>query len=181
MGICALTAAEIERHMPGAVLTLGAQDRIETVNLKGGTVDAVDIKAHKGTERVADLNYPAELGAYDLVVDCGTIEHCSNIFQAVKNAAAAVKVGGRILHHSPVTMMNHGYYNLCPVFFRDFYETNGWEIERADLVHENNQVATEQGDIFGRFKPSDNMLFLCVARRKEESKTDLLPLQREYR
>lgn len=181
MGICRVTADEIEKHMPGSVLTLGAQNKIEMVNLKGGTLDCVDIKAHRGHERVADLNYPADLGSYDLVVDCGTIEHCSNVFQAVKNAATAVKVEGRILHHSPVNMMNHGYYNICPVFFRDFYEGNGWTIERADLMDELDRVAQGEGDIYGRFKPGENWLFLVVARRWKESTVDRMPLQREYR
>lgn len=181
MGICRVTANEIEKHMPGAVLTLGAQDGIDAVNLKGGSVECVDVKAHKGVERIADLNYPVELGAYDLVVDCGTIEHCPNVFQAVKNAAGAVKPGGKILHHSPVTMMNHGYFNVCPVFFRDYYELNGWQIERVELMDKNDDIATGQGDIFGRFNPTENMLVLIVASRTNGATVDRLPLQREYR
>jgi hypothetical protein len=181
MGICRVTADEIEKHMPCAMLTLGAQDKIETVDLKGGSVECVDVKAHKGFERIADLNEPADLGSYDLVVDCGTIEHCPNIFQAVKNASGAVKVGGAILHHSPVTMVNHGYFNVSPVFFRDYYELNGWQIERAELMDEGDNVVAADGDLYGGVKAERNMLVLVVARRLDGSTVGRYPLQKEYR
>lgn len=180
MGICRVAAEEIERYMPCRMLTLGAQDRIETVDLKGGSVDAVDVKAHKGVEKIADLNYPQELGQYDLVVDCGTVEHCPNVFQAVKNAANAVKPGGRILHHAPVAMLNHGYFNLCPVFFRDYYELNGWTLERVDITDKNDEVI-ECGDRFAQLDPQVSTAVLVVAQRQEGATTERMPLQREYR
>ena len=180
MGICAVTASVIQKYMPCNVLTLGSQDNISIVDSKGGSITSVDIKAHKGGEVVGDLNYPIDIGQYDLVVDCGTTEHCSNIFQAIKNAAGAVKVGGRILHHSPVSMINHGYYNICPVFFRDYYEVNGWSLERFDMMNINDNIITV-GNPFERIKCDQEFLVLIVSRRLETSTVDKLPLQLEYR
>ena len=60
----------------------------------------VDVHASRGVERIVDLNAPAELGKYDIVMDMGTIEHCFNIGQALKNAVNAVDIGGRIFHTS---------------------------------------------------------------------------------
>jgi hypothetical protein len=92
------------------------------------TFRAVDVSASRGIEIHADLNYPQDLGKWDLVIDPGTIEHCFHIGQALMNAAEAVDVGGLILHTPPLTMLNHGFYNLNPTLFHDFYGQNGWEI-----------------------------------------------------
>src|SRR5256885_13884733 len=42
----------------------------------GATLTCVDITQSRGIEKVIDLNYPQELGLFDLVIDPGTIEHC---------------------------------------------------------------------------------------------------------
>ena len=94
----------------------------------GAVLTCVDAVAHDGVDRIADLNYPQALGEYDLVIDAGTIEHCFNIGQALINAANAVKIGGVILHTPPMTMVNHGFYNLCPTLFPHFYLANGFEM-----------------------------------------------------
>jgi len=90
-----------------------------------------DFKKIRGDEIIADLNHPCELGQYDLVIDPGTLEHCFNIAQAAFNAANAVKVGGHILHVNPVSMVNHGFYNLSPTWYYDFYKANDFEIIEA--------------------------------------------------
>jgi hypothetical protein len=93
----------------------------------------VDIVKHRGVEQVVDLNdpwdWPDYLGSFDLVLDAGTIEHCANIGQALKTAALMVKLGGRVFHSPPMTMVNHGFYNVCPTLLHDFYTQNGWLVE----------------------------------------------------
>lgn len=102
---------------PAAYVTTGKWHEVhhplpETVSLfnqLGAELECVDVYASRGIERIVDLNQPATLGTYDVVLDLGTIEHCFNIAQALKNAVDAVAVGGRIFHTSPVTMINHGF------------------------------------------------------------------------
>lgn len=94
--------------------------------------DIIDIYQERGCELVVDLNYPSILGSYDLVLDHGTIEHCFNIAQAAINLANAVKQNGIILQHLPMNMVNHGFYNISPTWFYDFYETNGFEIKHLE-------------------------------------------------
>lgn len=76
-----------------------------------------------------------DLGEYDLVIDPGTSEHCFNIAQALINLAGAVKVGGVISQALPMAMFNHGYWNINPVALLDFYELNGFQIERMVIRH----------------------------------------------
>ena len=92
-------------------------DTEELFDHLGAKLTVVDFTKDRGMETIADLNYPQEFGKFDLVIDPGTLEHCFNIAQAFVNAAASVKVGGRIFHLSPMTMINHGFYNLCPTLF----------------------------------------------------------------
>lgn len=100
----------------------------------GANLTVVDFTADHGMEKIADLNHPQELGKFDVVIDPGTLEHCFNIGQAWMNAANAVKVGGYVFHTSPMTMLNHGFYNLSPTVFYDFYTQNGWEIKDMKVI-----------------------------------------------
>ena len=113
----------------------GLPETMHVFELLGSTLDCVDIHASRGCERIVDLNCPQALGEYDLVIDAGTIEHCFHIGQALNNAAGAVKAGGRIFHSPPMSMGNHGFYNLNPTLFFDFYTQNGWVLENLSGVN----------------------------------------------
>lgn len=97
----------------------------------GASLTCTDFKALRGNEKIVDLNFPNDLGQFDLVIDPGTLEHCFNIAQAAFNAANAVKLNGHILHVNPISMVNHGFYNLCPTWYFDFYQQNGFQILEA--------------------------------------------------
>ena len=149
-------------------------------NLLGATLDCIDIYAFRGTERIVDLNEPQYLGEYDLVIDPGTTEHCFNIGQAMLNAANAVKPGGRIYHSPPMSMLNHGFYNICPTMLYDFYEQNGWRIELmevrcGDRVAQINAAAavSRKGDIL----PESSLI--CMAQRRSLVALKF-PTQRKY-
>ncbi len=53
----------------------------------------------------------------------------SNVGQAMKNLASTVKGGGIIFQATPLNSFNHGFYNMCPTFYYDFYEENGFTVE----------------------------------------------------
>jgi hypothetical protein len=109
-------------------------DTLEVFEKLGMRLETVDIHPSRGVERVVDLNAPTDLGAFDLVIDPGTTEHCFNVGQALLNAAQAVRVGGSIMHMVPVTMVNHGFYNFSPTLFADLYTQNGWTLEVMGLT-----------------------------------------------
>jgi hypothetical protein len=109
------------------------------------------------------------------VIDPGTLEHCFNIGQAMMNAANAVKPGGRIFHISPMTMVNHGFYNLCPTMFHDFYQQNGWEMESFAVVAMADPVCT----MTDRFTTAQEHLIRAVAKRKTGAALHF-PIQSKY-
>src|SRR5690349_3552730 len=94
----------------------------------GGSLDVYDVVKERGCEIYCDLNSRepfASQGMHDIVLDVGTSEHCFNIGQALINMAHMVKEGGWIIHENPSNWGNHGFYNLNPTLFVDFYEQNG--------------------------------------------------------
>ena len=144
--------------------------------LLGATLDCVDIHASRGIERIVDLNYPQDLGEYDLVLDCGTVEHCFNIGQAILNAANAVKVGGYIFHMPPLSMVNHGFYNLNPTLFHDFYTQNGWEIE---ILCAADHERTWEISAVQRIQVLPELSLHCLARRRSAGPLKF-PTQTKY-
>ena len=90
--------------------------------------DFVDIVASRGFEIVLDLNLPAPAdmeGRYDIVYDGGTMEHCFNVGQVMRNIFAFARVGGYIVHVNPINYYNHGFYNFNATFYHDWYVQSG--------------------------------------------------------
>lgn len=141
----------------------------------GSSLTVVDFTADRGMERIADLNHPHDLGEFDLVIDPGTLEHCFNIGQAFINAACAVKEGGFICHISPMTMINHGFYNLCPTLFNDFYGQNGWKVEELKIM----PVHAPQIHTTHRFDMHQEHIIRTLASRTGGA-TTRFPVQTKY-
>jgi hypothetical protein len=78
---------------------------------------------------------PVELhSAAGVVFDIGTIEHIFNAPKAFANIVSMLRRGGFVVHYSPVSWFNHGFYNFNPLLFREFYESNGFEVIEHSLV-----------------------------------------------
>jgi hypothetical protein len=129
----------------------------------GASLDCVDIVASRGVERLVDLNLPCDLGTYDVVIDAGTVEHCFNAGQAILNAANAVDAGGCIFHMPPLSMANHGFYNLNPTLLQDFYSQNGWDIELLEGVTREGRFAVPAAARF--VAPAEASLLFIASRR----------------
>lgn len=172
MGLNKYTIGALQPYLPGRILSLGFPDRIVEMNLHGSTLTCVDLFAHHGTEIVADLSVPQDLGKFDIVLDTGTIEHVANPAQAFINAASAVKVGGIVFHHLPITMVNHGYWNISPCWFTDFYGANGFVTEKFELtegVADVWNVPWPNGSPNAHMGLNANSLTLFIARRKNDN------------
>lgn len=105
--------------------------------LLGYDLEVMDITQVRGGELLQDLNQPVPEvlhRRYALVIDPGTLEHCFNIAQAVKNVVQMIAVGGCVFHGNPLNRFNHGFYNLNPTWYRDFYLANGFEIQAVEGV-----------------------------------------------
>ena len=135
-----------------------------------------DIEAWQGSENIVDLNYPHDLGKHDLVLDCGTTEHCANIWQATANAANAVDAGGHILHLVPLTMVNHGFFCPQPTFYHDLYSHNGWE---NIVISITDGIQTRPIDPHKRVQVAPELMLMVTALKKAD-RDMTYPIQYKY-
>ena len=151
--------------------------------LFGASLDVYDIVQERGCEIVLDLNHPFPLnacGQYDYVLDVGTLEHCFNAPQALVNMAALVKVGGFVMHENPFNWGNHGFWNLNPTLFHDFYTDNGFEVVECKLVnHKTAQVY--EVPLTKRFQFLEGEANVLTIAAKVEERDFVFPTQSKYR
>jgi hypothetical protein len=155
-------------------------------SLIGYDLTIADIATIRGDEVIIDLNEPLDPSLlarpFDLVIDGGTAEHCFNIGQALKNMADLVKVGGCIMHINPASMFNHGFYNLNPTLYHDFYSENGF---RLDYLKAASNIAFRPKLIdvpaMARIRELPvNASLICGAQRIVQQPV-LWPMQAKYR
>jgi|GEM_PF-1301965 len=97
-------------------------------------VHSIDVSDFEGATHIIDLNtkntLPDEvIEAYDLVLNGGTLEHCFDIVQSLRNTIGLIKPGGNFLHFGPMNnMVDHGFYQFSPTLWFDFLQLNGFEI-----------------------------------------------------
>ncbi len=151
----------------------------------GYHLSVIDIHPVRGDEIIVDLNhpFPADFsGAYDLVLDTGTCEHCFNIGQAALNLASLVKQGGIIIQGLPLNMFNHGFYNVNPTWFHDFFPDNGFEILLLCGVTDwLTQPKTFDLPPYARFNDAPANSGVVIVARRRKVKPLGFPTQYKYR
>lgn len=166
--------------------TAGVGDTDKVLRDAGINPVYIDVQALRGRERVVDLNDPLPIdmiGQFDCVLDPGTIEHCFNIGQAFQNVLSALRLGGYAIHTNPMTMVNHGFWNLSPTAYVDWYEANGGEIREIAVVSGNlgQRVVTDIGvHALNRVQLPPECSSLVIAQRVKGVKADW-PIQTKYR
>ena len=66
---------------------------------------------------------------FDLVIDCGVMEHVFDVRQVMENVTAVTKVNGVIIHIMPGNnTYDHGFYQFSPTLFSDYYSCNRYDI-----------------------------------------------------
>jgi hypothetical protein len=151
----------------------------------GYRLTVIDVQRVRGDETVIDLNLPLPpdfSDTYDLVLDTGTCEHCFNIGQAALNLASLVKQNGLIIQGLPLNMYNHGFYNVCPTWFHDFFPANGFEVVLLYGVTDwLTQPKVFELPPYARFNDAPKNSGIVVVARRREVKTIQFPTQYKYR
>ena len=147
--------------------------------LFGYELDVYDVVQERGCEIILDLNEPCPYTfQYDIVLDVGTLEHCFNIAQALSNMAMMVKEGGTIIHENPFNCGNHGFYNLNPTLFNDFYDANGFKVLECKLVTRDGRAATVPATERFSFTAEEVNVFAMAKRLKVQPLR--YPVQTKY-
>lgn len=167
----------------------------------GLEVVALDYSDFEGAEIVADLNRELDArlhGQFGLVVDGGTTEHVFNVFQSLSSCVKLLRPGGQVVHMSPINnYVNHGFYQLNPTAFHDFYEANNFTDIVSDLaVHKRVNPANSPWFMIpydhNRFYGIDGcssyvndtnscMIIFFRGRKSHQSTGNEIPIQKFYR
>lgn len=141
-----------------------------------------DIHASRGCEHVVDLNKDVSWAGdkFDVVLDPGTLEHVFNIGQGFWTVRRLCRAGGHIIHTNPMNAGNHGFWNLSPTVYADWYGQNGDKVIRAEILAGPlaNREVYEMPPI-ARFTPPPNSFSLIVARRGDQPASGW-PTQSKY-
>jgi SAM-dependent methyltransferase len=163
----------------------GAKDIFSTLGFKN--IIAIDVNDYEGADLILDLNQDIPYEYYnssDLIINHGTIEHCFNIAKAIENTSRLCKVDGYIYNHSPLNnWTNHGFYQISPTFYRDFFDANDYE--RQEFYYElNNPLIKEWEHGFkttiGMNCTEKDRFILCNIAKKTKNSEIVYPMQSRY-
>lgn len=99
---------------------------------------ALDHSDYEGAHVLFDLNNPTPpkklIGAFDVILDSGTLEHLFHIPNALSNMFHMLRPNGRIIQILPSSNhMDHGFYMFSPTFLYEYYQQNNFEINTSQL------------------------------------------------
>ncbi len=90
-----------------------------------GATDYMDLSDYEGANVLHDLNQPVPEhlhGAYDFILDGGTVEHIFNVPQALTNLDRMLSDMGRLLALNPANnWLGHGFYQFSPELVWSFW------------------------------------------------------------
>lgn len=157
---------------------------------------SLDADTGEGADYQYDLNCtdpPSELvDRFDIIFNFGTLEHVFNVPAALLSIHKMLRVGGVVYHSAPSNnYMDHGFYQLCPTLFLDYYERNGYDIVDCALMH-HEPGAPRVRQLYAyatRDKPVDHfygklgkelVATLFTARKTAQATGHLAPVQLRY-
>jgi hypothetical protein len=113
--------------------------------LGASEVEAIDASDYQDASIMHDLNtpIPAKLHEqFDVVFDCGTLEHVFNAPVALKSYMEMVRVGGHLILVVPANnLFGHGFYQFsAELFYSALSEQNGYAVERMLISREDPDV-----------------------------------------
>jgi hypothetical protein len=173
-------------YMPGMTL--------ESFSAECGFRSAATIDIHGNPTIKADLQNPPSadlLGKFGVIIDAGTLCCCFDIAGVWRNLLKMLAPSGVIFHQGALSgYFGRIYYSFQPSLFRDFYRSNGFDIERICVrtprLEDDDYKQISIDDVFSldsssskitfgkNFKkhitvmPAD-MTIMCVASRKSAS------------
>ncbi len=159
----------------------------------------LDLAERERPDVLHDLNQPLpdELRHYaGTVIDGGTIEHVFDVRTAFRAIADLARPGGRIMHITPCNnYVNHGFWQLSPTAFFDFYGENGFDdLGAMMLIHSNGLDYRNEPFLWFRYDErihgginslfsgtTDQLATVFSCRKGPRATSDRIPMQRYFR
>lgn len=181
-------SSHIIRWHKAKTITREIVDTRKLFEVLGYRLHAMDLVKGRGDEIIHNMNDPLPkslawmLGNYDLVFDCIT-NQCFNVAQAMATALRVCRPAGYILHVTPVTQVNQGFYGVSPTTYYDFYEANGCTIEIFRTIVGNYRKEAEielHRSHRCRQVPDDAMNIALVKKAKHPKEEVVWPIMKKF-
>lgn len=154
---------------------------------------SLDISDYEGADIIHNLNDSdldeKHFNRTDFIYDAGTLEHVFNLPNALQVIYKLLRPGGIVCHHNPSNgYLDHGFYQICPTFYYDYYKANSFSIVSANLVSRltgtysepyTEDIYRNKGMLHGIKKLPRTTLFFC-ARKTSKSTYNVVPIQSYY-
>ena len=163
------------------------------LGLLGATqVDSMDVSDYEKATVLHDLNEPIPdryKGAYQTVIDSGTLEHVFNFPVAIKSCMELLQPGGHYIGITPCNnFFGHGFYQFSPeLYYRVFSNENGFEVKHmyfflddpaTSFYSVKDPGAVRERVILTNSYPS--FLFVVAAKKSVEPIFRTTPQQSDY-
>ena len=100
--------------------------------LGAAKVSVCDISEYENPDFLIDLNNPINsnlANKFDVIFDCGTLEHIFDVPTALWNLVSMLKTNGVLYLAVPASnSIDHGFYSFSPGLFFDYFNANGFEV-----------------------------------------------------
>lgn len=122
------------------------------------TIDSIDANEYENCTIIHNMNYgiPDVLdGAFDIVIDGGSLEHIFNVPVAVANMVNMTKDGGLIYLANPSNnLCGHGFYQFSPEFYYRIAEAYDLDVIEF-VVTEHSLLSVEKSRKTSSYSISD--------------------------
>jgi SAM-dependent methyltransferase len=157
------------------------------------SVASLDVNDFEGCLHIHDLNSPTTpaglTNRFDVVFNGGTLEHVFDVSAGLRNIFQMLRHNGVVLHFAPINgWVDHGFYQISPTLFTDYYMANGYDILESCLIEFNSSYTSitvhpySPGILDGLragYFPGVWMFFGAF-RKTKSSRANVVPLQYRY-
>jgi hypothetical protein len=165
-------------------------------SLGAGSLESLDYHGTPQASIQCNLNYPIDdkyHEGFDTVLDGGTIEHIFNVKACFHNIVKILKINGTIIHINPCQgYFNHSYYLFQPIFYFDYYLSNGFSECECYLLEftDRNRYAypgnyrfhkLDRDQSEGKFRTENDTLIIFKAIKTSDLSKSVFPIQAIYR
>jgi SAM-dependent methyltransferase len=169
-------------------------DRSIFLALGIASIRALDVSDYEGAEIVHDLNEPLPPhlhGCADFVVDGSTLDNVFDPATCLRNMAALLRPGGRLLTINAYTTQQTAYTLCSPPWYFDYFVENGFADCRVYVIVARRSrknafwldpayIDRARGGTLG-FSARGNVFIVALAERGATSTIDKSPVQQPYR
>jgi hypothetical protein len=156
---------------------------------------ALDVSSYEGADIIHDLSLPitpALQGIADFIIDGSTLDNTFDPARTLKNYAALLRPGGRLLSLNAFSSWDTPYCIMPPLWYLDYFVMNGFLDCKAYVVafvgdNKKNVFWLDVDFLYterrrmGRFVSPYHMFSVIFAEKGTESTVDRVPIQQDYR